>query len=122
MMTAAWRVSEVDAQRMKVLALLLADPNPIHFDAAAASRAGIADVPVNQGPSTMALVYNLFERTHSGRRVQRLNVRLLGNVVAGQAVTVTATAGEDGAFAIEVVTDDGTPVLRGRAELAEESS
>jgi len=120
-MTATWRVDEVDPQNMKVLALLLADPNPIHFDPKAAVRARIADVPVNQGPGTMALIYNLFERTHPGRRVSRLKVRLLGNVLAGQTVTVTATPGDGESFAVEVVTGDGTVALRGHAELAEAS-
>lgn len=116
-----WRLPEVDAQRMKVLALLLADPNPIHFDPAAASRLGIADVPVNQGPSTIAMIYNLFARTHPGRRVRELNVRLLGNVLAGQEVVVNARPAGDGpGYDVEVLVAGGTPVVRGRAELEED--
>ena len=55
----AWKLDRVDPGHMKVLALLLADPNPIHLDAAAARRLGVADRPVNQGPSTMALAANM---------------------------------------------------------------
>lgn len=118
-----WRLPEVDAQRMKILALLLADPNPIHFDAAAASRLGIADVPVNQGPSTVAMVYNLFDRTHPGKRVRKLNVRLLGNVLAGGEAVVAARPVDDGpGYDVEVLTNDDVPVLRGHAELAEEET
>ena len=54
-----WKLDHVDPARMKTLALLLADPNPIHLDAAAARRLGVADRQVNQGPSTMAMAANM---------------------------------------------------------------
>ncbi|MRJ75118.1 hypothetical protein GEV29_01065 [Aeromicrobium sp. SMF47] len=116
-----WQLPEVDAERMKVLALLLADPNPIHFDAEAAAGIGAARV-VNQGPSTMATVYNLFEQTHPDHRVARVSFRLLGNVLAGDAVTVSAVpAGEAGsgreAFDVVVRTGEGATVITARAEL-----
>src|SRR4051794_14208592 len=41
--TGSWKLQRVDAARMKILALLLADPNPVHLDPAAARRLGIAD-------------------------------------------------------------------------------
>ncbi|MDT7568612.1 MAG: hypothetical protein QOG76_7236, partial [Pseudonocardiales bacterium] len=54
-----WTLDRVDPEKMKLLALLLADPNPLHFDPEAASRLGIAERPVNQGPSNMAMLVNL---------------------------------------------------------------
>ena len=36
-----WVVEHVDPEHMKTLAILLADPNPIHLDADAARRAGL---------------------------------------------------------------------------------
>lgn len=114
-----WRLPRVDPERMKVLALLLGDPNPIHFDGEAANRAGLGDVPVNQGPATIAMIYNLFAQAYPGRRVRRLQVRLLGNVLAGQAVTVRAKPAGGGGFSVEVLTDPEMPVVRGHAELTE---
>lgn len=123
-----WHLPEVDAEKMKVLALLLADPNPIHFDPEAAAGVGASRV-VNQGPSTMATVYNLFEQTHPGHRVARVSFRLQGNVLAGDEVTVTAVPieqdGQDGqggaadasTFDVTVRTGDGTTVISARAEL-----
>lgn len=116
-----WQLPEVDPERMKVLALLLADPNPIHFDAEAAASIGAPRV-VNQGPSTMATVYNLFEQTHPDHRVARVSFRLLGNVLAGDAVTVSAVpadqAGPDAtAFDVTVRTGEGATVITARAEL-----
>ncbi|HEX9832741.1 MAG TPA: MaoC/PaaZ C-terminal domain-containing protein [Mycobacterium sp.] len=115
-----WPLAEVDPQRMKVMALLLADPNPIHFDATAANRLGIADVPINQGPSTMALIYNAFAQSHPRHRIRRLRVRLLGNVLAGQSVRVEAQpTAEPGRYAVEVFVNNTVAVMRGDVELAE---
>lgn len=113
-----WQLSEVDPEKMKVLALLLADPNPIHFDPEAAAAIGFSRV-VNQGPSTMATVYNLFEQTHPDHRVARVSFRLLGNVLAGDAVTVSAvsSAEDAAAFDVTVRSGDGTTVVTARAEL-----
>src|SRR5205823_4598678 len=68
----AWKLDRVDPGHMKVLALLLADPNPIHLDAAAAQRLGVADRPVNQGPSTMALAANMVLAAFPGARLTSL--------------------------------------------------
>ena len=46
--SAEWRLEHVDAARMKILALLLDDPNPVHLDADAARRLNVADREVNQ--------------------------------------------------------------------------
>ena len=71
---------------MKTLALLLADPNPIHLDADAARRLGVADRPVNQGPSTMAMAANMLLAAFPGARLTRFSARLLGLVLAGDSV------------------------------------
>jgi 3-hydroxybutyryl-CoA dehydratase len=42
----AWKLDRVDPGKMKTLALLLADPNPIHLDAAAARRLGGSAWPI----------------------------------------------------------------------------
>jgi acyl dehydratase len=81
-----WKLGHVDAARMKTLALLLADPNPIHLAAAAARRLGVADRPVNQGPSTMAMAANMVLAAFPGARLVSLCTRLLGLVLAGDSV------------------------------------
>jgi 3-hydroxybutyryl-CoA dehydratase len=81
-----WKLDHVDAQRMKTLALLLADPNPIHLDADAARRLGVAGRPVNQGPSTMAMAANMLLAAFPGARLTRFSARLLGLVLAGDSV------------------------------------
>lgn len=82
----SWKLDQVDAARMKTLALLLADPNPIHLDPAAARRLGVADGPVNQGPSTMALAVNMLLAAFPGARLLSYRARLLGLVLAQDSV------------------------------------
>jgi 3-hydroxybutyryl-CoA dehydratase len=82
----AWKLDCVDPGKMKTLALLLADPNPIHLDAAAARRLGVADRPVNQGPSTMAMAVNMVLAAFPGARLTSFRSRLLGMVLAGDSV------------------------------------
>ena len=78
----SWKLDQVDTGRMKTLALLLADPNPIHLDAAAARRLGVADRPVNQGPSTMAMGVNMLLAAFPGAWLTGYRARLLGLVLA----------------------------------------
>jgi acyl dehydratase len=105
-----WKLDHVDAGRMKTLALLLADPNPIHLDAAAARRIGVADRPVNQGPSTMAMAANLLLAAFPGARLISLRTRLLGLVLAGDGV-------EGGGTVIDREILDGQERVRCRVRL-----
>jgi acyl dehydratase len=80
-----WSLDRVDPASMKVLALLLADPNPLHYDLAAARRAGFGE-RVNQGPANTAFLINMLRAAFPGGRVTRLRVQLRGSVLAGQPV------------------------------------
>jgi len=78
---------EVDAQRMKVMAALLADPNPIHFDTRALAALGMEERPVNQGPLNMGYLQTMLARWAGGRdRLLEFRVRFQGNVLAGDRV------------------------------------
>jgi 3-hydroxybutyryl-CoA dehydratase len=81
-----WTLDHVDPARMKTLALLLADPNPIHLDAGAARRLGVANRQVNQGPSTMAMAVNMALAAFPGGRLVSFRSRLLGLVLAEDSV------------------------------------
>ena len=119
-----WTLDAVDAEKMKILALLLADPNPLHFDPAVAPRLGIAERPVTQGPSTMAMLANLVRAAFPDGKLVRLQTRLRGSVAAGQGVRAhgRVTASEQTAegervwceLAMEAA---GATVLQGTAEV-----
>lgn len=89
-----WHLPSVDTERMKTMAALLADPNPIHWDVDAVRALGMGDRPVNQGPSNMAYIANMLAAWSGGHQhLRSLRVRFLANVfggdqlVAGGAVT-----------------------------------
>lgn len=80
----------VEAEKMKLMAALLQDPTPIHFDTRALRALGMDERPVNQGPLNMGYLHTMLARWAGGReRVLDLRVRFLGNVLAGDRVRAT---------------------------------
>lgn len=116
-----WTLAAVDAEKMKVLALLLADPNPLHYDPAVAPRLGIAERPVNQGPSNMAMLANLVRTAFPDGRLRRLSVTLRGSVVAGDQVRAhgRVVSRENDVVHCELTLDvvGGRTALTGTAEI-----
>lgn len=101
-------VDRVDSDHIRMVALLLDDPNPIHFDVAAAKAAGLGDRAVNQGGATMAYIYNMLVAwTRSRASVRRMECRFRANVFAGDRVIVngTVTAARDTEVGREVDCD-----------------
>lgn len=82
-----WTVDPVDTEKMKTMAALIADPNPIHWDVEAVRALGIGNRPVNQGPSNMAYVANMLAAwSGSHQHLRTLRVRFLANVFGGDRV------------------------------------
>ena len=110
-------IESVDPARMKTMAALLQDPNPIHYDAESVKALGYGDRPVNQGPLNMAYVLELASRFGGGpASIRRFSARFLGNVFAGDRVecsgTVSSVDAQAGTAELELqAAVDGTPVL-----------
>lgn len=86
--TTVW-THRVDPGRMRLMAALLRDPNPIHFDPVSVRALGLGDRTVNQGPTNMAYVMNGIQAWLAGRgRLQSFTVRFEANVFADDVVTV----------------------------------
>lgn len=90
---------EVRASAMKTMAVLLRDPNPIHFDRDVVATLGMGDRVVNQGPTNLAYVVNMLVAwAGDPARIRALKVRFLDNVRGGDRVVaggvVTSVAGE----------------------------
>ena len=82
-------VEKVNGDHIRILALLLHDPNPIHFDVAAVAAAGLGDREVNQGGATMAYLYDMLIRwTGSRDCIRSLQCRFQANVFAGDTLIV----------------------------------
>lgn len=77
-------VSSVDAEKMKTMAMILRDPNPIHWDVDLVRELGMGDRVVNQGPNNMAYLVELLARNFGGEdQIIDLKVRFLANVFSG---------------------------------------
>jgi acyl dehydratase len=121
------RVQSVSADKIKLMALVLRDPNPIHFDLDAVAAAGLGDREVNQGGVTMAYVINMLVAWAGSRAaVRTIDCRFSANVFAGDDVEVggviTAVHEHDGDHLVdcEVWADrgDGVRAVSGRATVA----
>lgn len=88
----SFSVPSVSADRMKAMAVLLRDANPIHLDPAAAAARGLGDRVVNQGAGNVGYVLNALLAAGPGATVERLRIRFSANVLAEDAVTASALA------------------------------
>ncbi|MCW3001059.1 MAG: protein dehydratase [Conexibacter sp.] len=115
-------IESVDAEKMKLMAALLRDPNPIHFDAEQVRALGMGDRPVNQGPTNLSYLLDMVTRWSGGvPTLHHVAVRFLGNVFAGDRVVCTGRVVEvaGGAVTLEVrASVDDRPVLDGLVVVA----
>jgi 3-hydroxybutyryl-CoA dehydratase len=99
-------VQSVSAEKMKLMAALLHDPNPIHLDPEAVRRLGMGEAVVNQGPANQAYLVNMLTRFAGGPgAVRSITVRFLGNVFAGERVECRGRVSEVDAEAGLVTVD-----------------
>jgi acyl dehydratase len=82
-----WTIEHVDPEKMKIFAVVLADPNPIHLDPEAVRAAGLGDRVINQGPASFGYVLNMLREAAPEASVRDLKVRLSANVFGGDRVT-----------------------------------
>lgn len=124
-------IESVRDDDIRLVALLLRDPNPIHFDLEAVARAGLGDRAINQGGATMAYVMDYVVAWAGSRdRLRTIECAFRGNVVAGNDVAlggcVTAvTPVEDGVLVdLEVWADvvGGRRAISGTAQVFRKST
>jgi 3-hydroxybutyryl-CoA dehydratase len=81
----------VMAEPMKVWAVALHDPNPIHLDIEAVRKMGLGDRLINQGPINMAYVFELLRRRFSGATIKRSRFQFLDNAFEGEELEASGT-------------------------------
>jgi acyl dehydratase len=110
-------IEAVEFEPMKTMVAILQDPNPIHFDPAAARAAGL-EGPLNQGPLNFTWLVECAVRAAGGaERVRRVSTRFLDNVYVGQRFVCTGTVTEVDhetrlASIVLAATADDRPVLQ----------
>lgn len=87
-----WELLAVSREKMKTLAPILQDPNPIHFDLDVVRDLGLGDRPINQGPSNLAYIMNMLAAWTGGHQnLRRIKVRFRGNVLGDDHVVARGT-------------------------------
>lgn len=81
-------IDRVDIAKMKTMAALLRDPNPIHWDPESTRALGMGDRTVNQGPINLAYVMNMLIAWvgNDPTRLRAINLRFMANVFDGDRV------------------------------------
>lgn len=121
-----WRLACVTESRMRLLAAILRDPNPIHWDRAEVAARGLGDRLINQGPTNVGYVCNALLAWAGNDSLRSLTVRFTSNVfdadevVAGGAVTRIEAANDEILATCDVWLDraDGTRAVAGVAVVA----
>ena len=117
-----WRLDAVTPPRMQLMAAILRDPNPIHWDRAEVAARGLGDRLINQGPTNVGYVCNALLSWAGPDCIRSLTVRFTSNVFDGESVVaggvVSAVDGADPASAtcdVWLRHDDGTTAVEGTA-------
>jgi acyl dehydratase len=105
-------IESVSAERMRTLAVVLDDPNPIHLE---------GPRPVNQGPANLAWVLDMLRESVPGARIADVKVRFAANVFARDRVIAAGRVEhvEDGraTCAVWLDVEGGARALDGTATL-----
>jgi len=112
----------VEPAYLNVFSLLVADPNPLHFDGTAVARAGLGDRPLSQGTLNVAYALNAVLAVVDAARVTKFTCRFLGRVYAHDEVVaggvVTEVSSDAATIALWMDNGDGQRVLTGTAVVA----
>ena len=95
----------VSADRMKLLAAILRDPNPIHWDRAEVAQRGLGNRVINQGPTNLGYITNMLMAWAGPDCLRHLAARFTANVFEGDAVVaggvVSAVRRENGELLVD---------------------
>lgn len=86
-----WVLEEVSPEPMKVMAAVLRDPNPIHWDRDELLVRGLPRLLINQGPINLGYVTNMLEAWAGRGSLRRLEARFTSNVLEGDRVRAGGT-------------------------------
>ena len=121
-----WRVESVPVEKMKILAAVLRDPNPIHWDRQAVSEQGLGDSLINQGPINICYITNMLLLWSGPRSIRSLRARFTSNVFEGENVSaqgvITSVQDTGGVRLVDLQVwlekSDGTKAVEGSAQVS----
>jgi acyl dehydratase len=118
-----WLMESVSPARMRTMAAILRDPNPVHWDREAVAKIGLGHRTINQGPLGLSYMVNMLHAWAGPGCVRRLFMTFPQAVLDGDRITaqgkVTAVREEGGErFAdcdIWLMREGSDPPLKGWA-------
>jgi len=121
-----WHLEHVSEARMRLLAAILRDPNPIHWDRAEVAQRGLGDRLINQGPTNVGYLCNALLAWAGHDSLRFLTVRFTSNVFDGDEVTASGevvTVDRSGPEPLATCTmwldrGDGTRAVEGTATVS----
>jgi acyl dehydratase len=121
-----WVMESVSAERMRTMAAILRDPNPVHWDreAVAALPLGLGKRTINQGPLGLSYILNMLHAWQGPHCIRRILMRFPKVVLDGDRVVaggrVTAIRNMDGEQLADCevwLARDGEVLLEGNASV-----
>ena len=84
----AWVMDNVSPERMRTMAAILRDPNPLHWDrqAVAALKLGLGERTINQGPLGLGYMVNMLHAWAGPGCIRRMVTRFPQVVLDGERV------------------------------------
>jgi len=70
-----WLMESVSAGRMRTMAAILRDPNPVHWDRKAVAALGLGERTINQGPLGVGYMVNMLHAWAGENCIRRMVMR-----------------------------------------------
>lgn len=81
-----WVMESVSAARMRTMAAILRDPNPVHWDREVCAQRGFGHRTINQGPLGLSYMVNMLHAWAGPTSIRRLIMRFPQVVLDGDRV------------------------------------
>ncbi len=94
-----WLMESVRPERMRTMAAILRDPNPVHWDRDAVAKIGFGHRTINQGPLGLSYMVNMLHAWAGPGCIKRLYMTFPMAVLDGDRITargVVTAVREDG--------------------------
>ena len=83
----AWEMPSVSAARMRTMAAILRDPNPVHWDPKVVDKLGYGYHTINQGPLGLSYMLNMLHAWTGPESIRRVVMRSPLVVLDGDHIT-----------------------------------
>jgi acyl dehydratase len=110
-----WVMESVRPERMRTMAAILRDPNPVHWDRETCKAIGFGDHTINQGPLGLSYMVNMLHAWAGPTCLKRLVMRFPMAVLDGDRIVAKGEV-------IDVREEDGERIAECRVWLEREGT